>query len=145
MLGDLGNDIPAISLFSIADMQYGPERNNDMNYKGLLVTYPDQTIARPKLGYYAMQHLTAIFDDRLSRVPDLTYTPSVSIETAVYGYKNESNQGILTIWFSDQNVAGVNEDNTKTTVDFTFNGVAFTDPVWVDMVNGSIFSIDAST
>lgn len=69
LLGDFHRSIPS-SLFTLVDLHY----TNAKNSKGLLLTgawsndpptYGDQTVQRPKVGYPAVQALTAVFDNRL--------------------------------------------------------------------------------
>ena len=96
LLGDLGRDIPS-SYFAICDMQY-PDR---VNYKGLLAINDDKTVHHPKLGYLAVQHVTALFDDRVQRLPDVAYTIEGAKEDStfsVFVYRNDKKEHFLAIW-----------------------------------------------
>jgi hypothetical protein len=55
-LAHIGRNIP-FSQFQISDMYYRQKTRNTLNTKGLLQTNPDHSVIRPKLAYYAYQHV----------------------------------------------------------------------------------------
>mgnify|MGYP000911000457 CR=1 FL=1 len=138
LLGDLGRDKPS-SCFGIVDMKYPDE----MNRKGLLLARDDMTVQRPKPAYHAVQHLTAIFDDRLARIKDFRHeTAPAELPLSVYGYRHQpSERTIVTVWFNDQVPSN---DNAKRPVDFVLHGASFAEPLYVDLRTGRAYAIPAA-
>jgi len=139
LMGDLGYDLPS-SYFSICDMKY-PER---INYKGLLAVREDKTIDHVKAAYYAMQRVTAIFDDTVHRIPDFAGTVTGAAEGnayTMYGYRTDSWAKIAAIWRSSYRPG---ERPEIESVSATLPGMQFKRPVWVDLLGGKVFAIDAS-
>lgn len=151
MLENLGNDIQC-SVFSIAEMQYsgnGPIQKT--NTKGLLETNARNTVIRPKTAYYAVQHVTSIFDDTLERIRGTEYKHSMDetdidkywINTdrsiSVYGYeKKETGRRLYAVW-KDDAIPG--DDCTLTSLDFSFANARFAEPVLVDIITGCVYAI----
>lgn len=151
MLENLGNDIEC-SVFSIAEMQYvgdGPIKKK--NTKGLLETNPQNQIIRPKMAYYTVQNVTAIFDDTLERIPGTTclhnidgndtdkYWAGITRSLSVYGYQNQkTGKRVYTIW-RDEAIPG--DDCQLSERDFGFVNGGFEDPVLVDVITGSVYEI----
>jgi hypothetical protein len=143
MLGDLGRNLPT-SYFSIADMHYAkgdkPGAPLALNTKGLIETNPDQTFKRLKPAYRAVQHLTAIFDDRLTLDP--------SAKAAISGEKL-SQQGFVWTRVHDQaRVASLWEvrgaptnDPALTPRKIVLRGCTFARPVWVDLLSGEVRAV----
>jgi len=138
LLGDLGRDKQS-SCFGIVDMKYPDE----MNRKGLLLARDDMTVERPKLAYYAVQNLTAVFDGQVKRIKDFQYeaTPA-DLPLSVYAYRHQPSGGtIVTVWFHDQVPS---DDNAKRPVDFVLHGVRFVEPRYVDLRTGRVYAIPAA-
>jgi len=134
LLGDLGRDV-ASSYFAIMDMKYPDE----MNRKGLLHARDDKTVGHRKPAYFAVQHLTAIFDHTLVRMPSYSRATSSAVPLSVFGYeKRASGAQVVTIW-DDGDVPS--DSNTKTAVDFTFYEGQFADPVYVDLRTGQVYDL----
>jgi hypothetical protein len=139
LLGDLGRDIPS-SYFSICDMQY-PDRTN---FKGLLAINDDKTVAHVKPAYRAIQHLTAIFDHRLARIPDYQARVeggAAATRFSVFGYRRQDGSHVATIWRSSDPPGKRPEIETVT---LTIAGARFERPVWVDLASGRVHEIDKS-
>ena len=155
MLGDLGHDIES-SILGIIDMNYavmaGPIKK--MNVKGLIEADTNRKAIRPRMVYYAMQNIAAIFDDNLLRIKDLhnthnsnpknptaqiSYNKSTDRSLAVYGYVHKKTQNqVCTIW---QNEAIPTNSNATRNVTFTFINGNFEQPVYVDILTGAVFEI----
>jgi len=137
LLGDLGRDIPS-SYFAICDMRY-PSR---VNYKGLLAINEDKTVRHKKLGYYAMQHLTALFDDTVKRVEGFAVSVTSDAEDSKYsafGYRGPKGGTLVTLWRSS--------DTPDKKPDFervrlTVHSALIREPVWVDLLTGRVYAID---
>lgn len=153
MLENLGNDIEC-SVFSIVEMQYkgnGPVQKK--NAKGLLKTNARNEVTGIKAAYYAVQNVTAIFDNTLERIKDVSHTHSLAEgdgnqywmstdrSIAVYGYQHkETKKRVYTIW-KDDAIPG--DDCEMTLLDFAFAGSGFEDPVFVDVLTGGVYEIPA--
>jgi len=136
LLGDLGRDIYS-SYFSICDMHYP----KGINYKGLLATNPDQTVHHKKLAYYAVQCITAVFDNRVHRVKDFAGSVQGAGPDSTYSlfaYRTDSGSQIVTLW-RDSDRPGDRPDVESLAV--TLPGVHFRRPVLVDMLTGRVWSI----
>ena len=132
MIADLGHGVET-SYFSIADMRY-PE---EVNRKGLLWVNDDKTVARPKEAYGAVQHLAAVFDDRLEPVPGFYVEGHPSL--AAYAFRQRgTGAAVVALWQS----AEVPSDGTATTpADVVLPDVSFTDPVVVDLRTGVVYDV----
>lgn len=136
LLGDLGRDIPS-SYFSICDMQY-PDRRN---YKGLLAVNDDKTVHHAKKSYYAVQRVTAIFDNTVHRIADFAAKVEGGEKDSsfsVFGYRTDAGAKVITLW-RDSHRPGERPDVEPVTV--TLPGVQLTEPVWADLLSGKVFAI----
>ncbi|MBN1347114.1 MAG: hypothetical protein JXQ73_30765 [Phycisphaerae bacterium] len=157
LLGDLGRDIPT-SYFSICDMAYRVRpggKDSDwrddqdkleqrINYKGLLEINPDKTINHAKQSYRAVQHITALFDSTVRRIPDSRATLSGGMEKAkysIFGYRSANGSPLVTVWRSSD-PPGKRPDLEH--VVLTVLGERFSDPVWIDLMTGGVYDVDNS-
>ncbi len=109
------------------------------NYKGLLAAAADKSVDHPKDAYFAMQNIFSIFDDSLTRIPDFASTASTTVARRVFGYrKSGTGKTVATVWLSG---SVPSDSNALTPVTLTVGPADFTDPVWVDIRDGSIRSI----
>jgi hypothetical protein len=154
MLENLGNDIEC-SVFSIVEMQYtGRGPISTKNTKGLIESTPDNKAVRPKIAYYAVQHVTSIFDHTLERIESVEHTYEIAsagshskyrINTdrsiSVYGYRNKKTQKqLFAIWADD---AIPKDEYEMIPREFTVANGNFETPVFVDIVTGGVFEIPA--
>lgn len=151
MLENLGNDIEC-SVFSIAEIQYtGNGPITKTNTKGLLQTNSKSEVIRPKMAYYAVQHVTSVFDHSLERIKDASFRHTIDQEDtdkywfntdrsiSVYGYRHKiSGKKLYTIWKDD--AIPDNDCDTKQR-EFAFVDSGFEEPVYVDLVTGGIYKI----
>ena len=157
LLGDLGRDIPS-SYFAICDMAYRvrtDRRDSDwrddpsklellINSKGLLHIRPDRTIHHAKQAYRTVQHVTALFDDTVQRIPDFQAKLSGGGDDAsysIFGYRAADDGLLITLWRASD-TPGKRPDLEN--VVLTISDAAFTEPVWVDVLSGRVYAIDAS-
>ncbi len=133
MLGDLGHDLES-SYFSIADMKY-PE---EINRKGLLFINQDKEVVRRKPAYEAVQHLTAIFDHSLNRVLDFEWAADTDSSVSAFAYRKAGGEYVVALWF-DGSVPS--DSYGRMGVDLTFPEIPFTDPVYVDLLGGTVHDI----
>ncbi|WP_231590586.1 hypothetical protein [Hymenobacter terrenus] len=157
MLGDLGHDIET-SIFGIVEMAYTNGPINRLNYKGIIKSDSTKRVIQPKMAYYAIQHVTSIFDHSLRRIKQvesthnqdyvpqradqIAYTKSTDRSLAVYGYEHtQTRQQVFTIWVDEYIPT---ESNKTKNLNFTFTNAHFDQPVYVDIVSGRVHEIPAS-
>ncbi|TDH29335.1 hypothetical protein EXU57_01330 [Segetibacter sp. 3557_3] len=154
MLGDLGHDIES-SILGIIDMNYpktGPITR--MNVKGIIESDSTKRAIRPKMAYYAMQNVAAIFDHSLQRLKDLhpTFNADPRVDTlehryakntdrsiSVYGYEKISTKMQLYSIWNDEYIP--TNSNTTRNITLTFLNANFSEPVYVDLITGAVFEI----
>lgn len=144
MLAHRGRGV-AFNLFTLSDLHYTYYHREAgdalrMNYKGLLATNPDRTIARPKVAYRAAQNVFAIFDDTLKRIVDFPFTTTALRGLALHGYEQAGAQ-VVALWFND---APPSEANGVTVVELTLPKARFTEPVLVDLLTGRVHALPTS-
>ena len=137
MLAHHGKDVP-FNLFTMIDLHYRWNGKVDMNYKGLLASREDQTVAYAKPAYFAAQNVFAIFDDSLARVTNFGCAASVTNAVAAFAYTNKTGDRAITLWFKG---AMPSDSNAKTLVDFTLHESRFTTPVYADLRTGEVYSM----
>ncbi|MCY7352036.1 MAG: beta-galactosidase [Cytophagaceae bacterium] len=157
MLGDLGHDIET-SIFGLIEMAYTNGPINRLNYKGIIKSDSTKKVIRPKIAYYAIQNVTAIFDHSLQRIKkvestynrehipknkaEVSYSASTDRNLAVYGYQHKtSKKQVFTIW-TDEYIP--TESNKPKNLNFTFSNANFDQPVFVDILTGKVYEIPAS-
>ena len=144
LLAHHAKDVP-MNLFTMSDMHYTQVTNQTtvdgvvrMNYKGLLATNPDQTIAHVKPVYYAAQTVFAIFDDTVKRIREFPFTSTALRGVAVTGYATAAGAQIVTLWFNDAPPA---EANGVTLAGLTLRAGKFTEPVLVDVRTSTVYAL----
>jgi len=157
MLGDLGHDIEC-SILGIIDMNYGGNASpiTRLNVKGILQSDSTKRVVRPKIAYYAMQNVAAIFDHSLRRIPschptynadlkvpagEVRYRKSTDRSLAVYGYEHRtSGKQVYTVWM-DENIPTNTCQARK--MSLSFINAQFEQPVYVDILTGAVYDIPA--
>jgi hypothetical protein len=157
MLGDLGHDIET-SVFGIIEMAYTNGPISRLNYKGIIKSDSTKQAIRPKIAYYAIQNVTAIFDHSLQRIKklehsynrtfvpenkaEMTYSPGTDRSLAVYAYQHkDTKKQIITIWANDYIPV---ESNATRNLSFSFANANIDTPVYVDIITGGVYEIPAS-
>ncbi|MCF8224762.1 MAG: hypothetical protein K9J30_02660 [Bacteroidales bacterium] len=141
MLGDLGHDIET-SVFTIIDIYYNWGDRAVLNTKGLIQSDITMAAIRPKVAYYAIQNLAAIFDNHMMLNPDFKYSTTNRESLSVYGYQHQPTQTpLVALWLDGENVT----NSFKTTmINITVENGIFKEPVWVDLMTGDIYEIPKS-
>jgi hypothetical protein len=145
LLAHHAKDVP-MNLFTLSDMHYttasaqgGADGILRMNYKGMLATNPDQTVAYVKPAYTAAQTIFAIFDDTLARVKDYAFSTTALREVALSGYRRERDGAqVVALWFSDAPPA---DANGVSLADVTLRAGKFTEPVLVDVRTSTVYAL----
>jgi hypothetical protein len=141
MLGDLGHDIET-SVFTIIDIYYNWGDRAVLNTKGLIQSDITMAAIRPKVAYYAIQNLAAIFDNDMILNPEFDFSSTNKESMSVYGYQHQPTKTPLAaLWLDGKNATNSFE---TTQVDITFENISFKTPVWVDLMTGSIHEIPKS-
>jgi len=137
MLGDLGHDVES-AVFTICDFNH---KGREINRKGLLWATADKKVERIKRAYYAVQNTVAVFDDTLARVQEPVVAVMADKVAACFAYRNKATgQGLVVLW----DKTGTPDDACVTRpAQVTVKGLAFQQPVWVDLVSGRIYEIPA--
>ena len=115
-----------------------------INSKGLLEINPDRTIHHAKQAYGAVQHITAIFDNTITRIADFDATLTGGGEKskyALFGYQSKKGGLLVTIWRSSDTPGKRPEMET---LELKIAKGGFEDPVWVDLVSGNVYDIGDS-
>jgi hypothetical protein len=134
LLGDLGHDIET-SVFTIIDIYYKPV----LNTKGLIQSDTTMAAIRPKVAYYAIQNLAAIFDNNMVLETAFKYSTRNKASLSVYGYKHKTNKsGLVALWVDSANVSN---SFATTPVTITIENAHFKEPVYVDLMTGAIYEI----
>lgn len=152
MLGDLGQDIES-SIFGLSEMAYTAGPINRLNFKGMLRIDENKQVIRPKSAYYAVQNMTAIFDDRLERIKELqelhtieaagprdhAFRHSTDRDLAFFGYRHkQSGKQAYTIWQRENIPAEANQLSLQ---QIMLTNADFDAPVWIDLITGAVHEI----
>ena len=140
LAGDHGHDVES-SVFSIIDMAYPPGENQyvaKLNVKGLIASNGEKRVLRPKLAYRAVQHYATLFEHFAHRISDYGFSTSREEEYAHYLYRDAEGVNSLQIW--KQTEAPLNENRIEYKT-LRLRGVTFEEPVWIDLLTGSVFEI----
>ncbi|HYX39374.1 MAG TPA: hypothetical protein VE954_40255 [Oligoflexus sp.] len=164
LLGDFYRGVES-SIFTLVDLHYDFTKND----KGLLQTGTwdssadsqflngDQTVKRKKVGYRAFQHVTAIFDNRLTPIHNAGCTVKISGVTSsdytVQAYTRKDGNGavrnLIAAW---RKVDPLPKVTVEASVDISCDNFHFPlfasnnalRPRLVDMVDGRIYSLERS-
>ena len=145
LLAHHAKDVP-MNLFTLSDLHYttasaqgGADGVLRMNYKGLLATNPDQTVAYAKPAYRAAQTVFAVFDDTLVRVADYSFATTALRGVALSGYRRERDGAqVVAFWFNDAPPA---DANGVSLADVTLRAGKFTEPVLVDVRTSMVYAL----
>lgn len=137
LLGDLGHDIET-SVFTIIDIYYKPV----LNTKDLIQSDVTMAAIRPKVAYYAVQNVAAVFDNKLALHPEFKYITTNNESMSVYWYRHQPTQrSVVALWLDGKEA---NNSFKTTPISITFVNMNFKKPVWVEMMTGSIYEIHQS-
>lgn len=147
MLAHRAKDVP-MNLFTMSDLHYKQANNQRgpaggdgvrMNYKGLLETNPDMSVARARAVYAAIQGVCSIFDDSLTRLAEYPFATTALRGVALSGYQQQpAGEQVVAYWFNDAPPADANGVDL---VDVTLAKGKFTKPVLVDLRTGTVYAL----
>jgi len=137
MLGDLGHDVES-SVFTICDFNH---TGREINRKGLLRATEDKKVEKIKLAYYSVQNTVAVFDDTLERIKEASAAVMFDKPTACFAYRNKkTGQNLVALWDDSDTPNDLFQTRPAQLI---VRGLAFREPVWVDLVSGRIYEIPA--
>lgn len=136
LLAHHAKDVP-MNLFSMSDLHYRHGDRLVMNYKGMVATKPDQTVAYVKPTYHAAQMVFSLFDDTVKRVPEFPFVSTAIRGLAVTGYRRDGLQ-IVAYWFND---APPEDANGVSLADLTLPKARFTKPVLIDLRTTRVYEV----
>lgn len=140
MLAHHAKDVP-FNLFTLCELKYAQKNMTGFNRKGLLRCNEDQTVAGPKLAYFAAQRVFSIFDSELERIPDFAFTASMEDPVALTGYRRKDSGALLVAYWL--NGAPPTDSKRARPVDLSFAVASFAEPVLADLMSGTVFQIPA--
>lgn len=153
LIGDLGHGYESL-LFTFYDPAYDhPERYSHfvdpiwirtrtdrfMKRMGLIKCNEDFKVLKVKPAYYSAQNIASIFDASVTAAPMGAEVKSDAKATALYSFRQaETGYPLIAYWDSSNH-----PENSNTTIpaQLTLKGVAFAEPVWVDVISGAIYEI----
>lgn len=134
LLGDLGHDIET-SVFTIIDIYYKPV----LNTKGLIQSDVTMAAIRPKVAYYSVQNLAALFDDHLMLNPQFKYSSNTTVSLSIYGFEHtKKRKQVVALWIDS--TTATNSFQTMP-INITIENGNFKEPVLVDLMTGTIYKI----
>ncbi len=136
MTGDRVRNIPC-NVFTMIDLKYtNMQQSFGMIRSNLLLQF---IYKRPT--FYAVQHMMSFFDDAVKAVGLLECEMAAKRKLTVAGFE-KAGTPVALVWYGDK-VPG--DELVWEPVDLTVKGVAFKDPVYVEMVTGKVFELAPSS
>lgn len=136
MAGDRVRGIPC-SVFTIIDLKY-PDMLQSF---GLIRSNLALQFIYKRPAFYAVQHMMGFFDGAVKPVGLLEHASNAARKLTVAGFaKGET--AVALLWYSDQIPS---DELAWDKVDLTVKGVAFRDPVYVEMITGKVFDLAPSS
>jgi len=136
MAGDWARGIRT-SIFTMADLNYGFM----LQSFGLLRADLNHRIIYKRPAFYAVQHMTAFFDNAVQPTGLLAYETGLKRTLEVAGFEKAGTPAVL-LWYNDQ-VPG--DALTFDSVALRVKGVTFKDPVYVEMITGKVYELEAGS
>ena len=155
MLGDLGHGYES-SVYTMSDFRHHGVSIHSPNNKGLVRANDNRETIAIKRAYYAVQNVAGLFDAsvRLAAAGDAHSATNSDITIAFYDYRKAGADGksrpLFAFWVCGH-TSGKWRDTTVTydrpSDSFTtrptvidWNGPAFEEPVWVDLLTGRVYA-----
>lgn len=146
-LGDLGHGDDT-EVFHLCDLEYrAVKRHWGLLRYGLLKTTGQADgfrVLKVKMSYYAIQNAVSVFNDALECLsPDNTTSAIHGVENAViYDWKDRATGTPVAVFWDAS--AMPSNGNTVQEARVTIKGSPLENPVWVDVLTGNVYKIDAS-
>lgn len=136
-LGDVGNGVET-SIFTICDFNH---IGREINRKGLLRAEADRKVVCKKLVYYAIQHMTSIFDNSLLPVSSDRAAAFTKHTCALFPFVNAAGKGNILAYWDRSDIP--DDGLIPEAADIAFREFNFTEPVLVELISGKVYEIPA--
>ena len=141
MAGDMAHGVDLTNIFQMADMYYATDDHfSGLNPKGLLEANPDCTIKGPKQSYHAYRFMASLFGGgvRCQARPEAS-GGKAGLEAHLL--KGNGEQDIRFVYWQGGALPETGEGGCMESVDFILTGVNLRDPVLVDPLHGTVWSV----
>ena len=136
-IGDVAHDVET-SVFTICDFDH---IGRTINRKGLLRAEKDHKVVGIKQVYYAIQHMTSVFDDTLQPAPRDRAAVLFKRNCAAFPFANTAGKGNLCVYWDRSDIPG--ESTATEPGQLLLLDLAFDEPVLADVISGSVYAIPA--
>ena len=136
-IGDIGTGVET-SVFTICDFNH---IGREINRKGLLRAEEDHKVVRKKIAYYAIQHMTSVFDDSLQPVSPDRAAVFFNRCCALFPFSDIQGRGNLLAYWDRSDIPG--DAVVTKNVEILFKDFPFEEPVLADMITGKVYEIPA--
>jgi hypothetical protein len=136
MAGDWARGIRT-SVFTMADLNYGFM----LQSFGMLRADLNHNIIYKRPAFHGVQHMAAFFDNRVPPAGLLAYTGDTDRTLEVASFRKGDGKAVL-LWHNDRVPS---DDLVWERRDLTLKGVAFQDPVYVEMITGKVYALEAGS
>ncbi|MBE6373122.1 MAG: hypothetical protein E7055_13745 [Lentisphaerae bacterium] len=136
-IGDIGTGVET-SVFTICDFNH---LGRQINRKGLLRAEEDHKVVRKKLAYYAIQHMTSVFDNTLQPVSPDRVAAFFNCCCALFPFAETKGRGNLLAYWNRSDVPG--DAVVTENAEILFKDFPFDEPVLADMITGKVYEIPA--
>ena len=136
-IGDIANGVET-SVFTICDFNH---IGREINRKGLLRAEEDHKVVRKKTAYFAVQHMTSIFDSTLEPVSPDHAAVFFKRNCARFPFAGTAGQGNLLAYWDRSDAPG--DAVVPENGDILFRDFPFDEPVLVEMISGKVYEIPA--
>lgn len=134
MAGDAARGIRS-SIFTIIDVNYG----FFLNEKGLIRADLKKQVVYRRPAYYAVRNMATFFDSAVRPTGLLAYESDTEREMEVAGFRKDDKPLVL-VWYKNSVPdSALQRDSIRLTI----RNVVFNDPVYVDMITGKVYTLDA--
>ena len=134
-IGDIGSGVET-SVFTVCDFNH---IGREINRKGLLRADADHRVLREKISYFAIQHMTSVFDDSLAPVSADHAAVFFGRRCALFPFADTQGRGNLLAFWDRSGVPG--DAVAPESAELLFLDIPFDEPVLVEMISGKVFAI----
>lgn len=134
-IGDIGSGVET-SVFTVCDFNH---IGREINRKGLLRADADHRVLREKVSYFAIQHMTSVFDDSLAPVSADRAAVFFGRRCALFPFADTQSRGNLLAFWDRSGVPG--DAVAPESAELLFRDFPFDEPVLVEMISGKVYAI----
>ncbi len=114
-----------------------------MKRMGLVKCNDRLEVVKVKLAYYTVQNLATLFDSTIEPSPFVAKVSAGEKAEGIvlYTFRQKGTDIPLLAFWDASKHPGNGNDVRRTTLEVKGKGVAFADPVWIDLVTGAIYRL----